>query len=195
MKPKFFETQKAFERWLASEHAGRVEIWLGLYRKSAGRPSITYPEALDAALCFGWIDGLRRTIDADSYAIRFSPRKPGSPWSAVNIRRVRELSALGMLREAGLNAFEDQDERQAELNSQARATAQLSAAAERTFRENPAAWEYFTRQTPSYRKTAAWWVISAKQEATRHRRLLTLIDKSARQRAIPPLAKYIRVKP
>lgn len=195
MEPKFFETATAFQEWLGKQHGSVAEIWVGLYRKGAGRPSITYPEALDSALCFGWIDGLRKTLDVERYAIRFTPRKPGSPWSTVNIRRVRELSALGLMREAGLKAFADRDEPQAAIRSQARNTAQLSAEDERTFRANPAAWEFFARQTPSYRKAAAWWVIDAKKNETRRKRLLKLIEDSASHRAIPPLLKLIRLKP
>jgi uncharacterized protein YdeI (YjbR/CyaY-like superfamily) len=195
MEPKFFETGTAFRAWLESEHASTAELWVGLHRKSAGRPSVTYAQALDAALCFGWIDGLRKTLDGGSYAIRFTPRKPGSPWSTVNIRRARELRALGLMTEAGLKAFEDRDEPRAALHSQARNAAQLSAEDERTFRANPAAWEFYARQTTSYRKTAAWWVIGAKRDETRRKRLLTLIEESERHRAIPPLAKLIRLKP
>ena len=195
MEPKFFETLTAFRAWFEKEHASAAEICVGLYRKGTGRPSVTYPEALDAALCFGWIDGLRKTLDAESYSIRFTPRKPGSPWSTVNIRRARELKALGLMAESGLKAFEDCDERQAALHSQARNTAQLSDEDERTFRANPAAWEFYSRQTPSYRKGAAWWVVSAKRDETRRKRLLTLIEESERRRAIPPLVKLIRLKP
>jgi uncharacterized protein YdeI (YjbR/CyaY-like superfamily) len=195
MEPKFFETQTAFRDWLLRNRATATELWVGLYRKSAGRPSVTYPEALDAALRFGWIDGLRKMLDDDSYAIRFTPRKTGSPWSAVNIRRVRELNALGSMNEAGLKVFEDRDERKAATRSHARNTARLSEEDERGLRANPAAWEFYTRQTPSYQKAAAWWVIDAKKDETRRKRLLTLIEESERHRAIPPLAKLIRLKP
>lgn len=195
MEPKFFTTQTAFRKWLEKEHANAAEICVGLYRKSTGRPSITYPEALDAALCFGWIDGVRKTLDDESYTIRFTPRKQGSPWSMVNIRRVQELIALGQMREAGLSAFEGRDEQQAALHSQARRTAKLSDEEERTFRANPVAWEFYSRQTPSYRKTSAWWVMSAKKEETRRRRLATLIDDSADHRVVPPLGKFFQPKP
>jgi uncharacterized protein YdeI (YjbR/CyaY-like superfamily) len=195
MEPQFFETGTAFRAWLEKERASAAELWVGLYRRRTGRPSVTYPEALDTALCFGWIDGLRKALDGGSYAIRFTPRKPGSPWSTVNIRRVRELSALGLMTEAGLKAFKGRDEHRAALHSQARKTAQLGEEDERTFRANPAAWEFYSRQTLSYRKTAAWWVISAKRDETRHKRLLTLIEESERHRAIPPLVKLVRLKP
>ncbi len=195
MEPEFFETQIAFEAWLEREQASSAELWLGLYRKSAGRPSITYPEALDAALCFGWIDGLRKTLNPESYAIRLTPRKPGSPWSEVNIKRVRELQALGLVRPAGLRAFEMRDEQEAATHSQARKSAELSPADELAFRANPAAWAFFARQTPWYRKTAAWWVVSAKREEPRRQHLLALIQASMNERAIPPLTKYIRIKP
>lgn len=195
MGPKFFTTQMAFRKWLEKEHANAAEICVGLYRKSTGRPSITYPEALDTALCFGWIDGVRRSLDDETYTIRFTPRKRGSPWSMVNIRRVRELIALGQMHEAGLKAFEGRDEQQAARHSQERSTAKLSDEDERAFRANPAAWEFYSRQTPSYRKIAAWWVMSAKREETRRKRLLTLIDASAQQRVVPPLSKSFQSKP
>jgi uncharacterized protein YdeI (YjbR/CyaY-like superfamily) len=195
MEPRFFETGTAFRAWLEKEHASAADLWVGLHRKSSGRPSVTYREALDAGLCFGWIDGLRKTLDGGSYAIRFTPRKPGSPWSTANIRRVRELSALGMMAEAGLKAFKDRDEPRAALHSQARNAARLSEEDERTFRANSEAWEFYSRQTLSYRKTAAGWVISAKRDETRRNRLLTLIEESGRHRAIPPLVKLIGLKP
>jgi uncharacterized protein YdeI (YjbR/CyaY-like superfamily) len=195
MEPQFFETGTAFRAWLEKQHTSAAGLWVGLHRKSTGRPSATYREALDAALCFGWIDGLRKTLDGGSYAIRFTPRKPGSPWSTVNIRRVRELSALGLMTEAGLKAFEDRDEHRAALRSQARNTAHLGEEDERTFRVNAAAWEFYSRQTLSYRRTTAWWVIGAKRDETRRKRLLTLIEESERHRAIPPLVKLLRLKP
>jgi uncharacterized protein YdeI (YjbR/CyaY-like superfamily) len=195
MEPKFFETAAAFRKWLEKEQASSSELWVGLHRKSTGRPSITYPEALDTALCFGWIDGKKRTLDAESYEIRFSPRKTGSPWSMVNIRRARELCALGVMAEAGLKAFAHRKEPESENRAQARAAAQLSAEDEGIFRANRVAWDFYSRQTPSYRKAAAWWVISAKRDETRRNRLLTLIEDSEHHRAIPPMIKLIQLKP
>jgi len=141
-------------------------------------------------LCIGCAGGMNTAGKR-----RFTPRKPGSPWSTVNIRRARELKALGLMAESGLKAFEDRDEPQAAFLSQARNTAQLGEEDERTFRANPAAWEFYSRQTLSYRKTTAWWVISAKRDETRRKRLLTLIEESERHRAIPPLVKLLRLKP
>jgi uncharacterized protein YdeI (YjbR/CyaY-like superfamily) len=186
----FFATPDEWRQWLTQHHADRQELWVGLYKKGSGRPSITYPEAVDQALCFGWIDGIRKSIDADSYCNRFTPRRPGSTWSAVNIRRVRELTAQGLMRAAGLKAFEERKaERTGGYAFEQRDQARLEPAHEALLRANVAAWEFFQAQPPWYRKTATWWIVSAKQEATRLRRLTTLIECSAQGRTIPPLTR------
>jgi uncharacterized protein YdeI (YjbR/CyaY-like superfamily) len=185
----FFATPAHFRRWLERNHAKADELWVGFHKKSTGKPSITWPESVDEALCFGWIDGLRRTVDAGSYCIRFTPRRSGSTWSAVNIRRATALIKDGRMMPAGLAAFEQRDEARAVRYSYERAAATLSPDFERRLRANKKAWTYFQAQPPGYRKTAAWWIVSATKEETRLRRLQTLIDHSAAGRPVPPLTR------
>lgn len=185
----FFATPAHFRRWLERNHAKADELWVGFHKKSTGKPSITWPESVDEALCFGWIDGLRRTVDAGSYCIRFTPRRSGSTWSAVNIRRAKALIKDGRMMPAGLAAFEQRDEARAVRYSYERAAATLSPDFERRLRANKKAWTYFQAQPPGYRKTAAWWIVSATKEETRLRRLQTLIDHSAAGRPVPPLTR------
>jgi uncharacterized protein YdeI (YjbR/CyaY-like superfamily) len=189
VKPRFFATPAAFRAWLDEHHATSDELLVGFYKTSSGTPSITWPESVDEALCFGWIDGVRRTIDAERYSIRFSRRTARSNWSLVNIRRARELIKLGRMRPAGLRAFERRDESAARYSYEQRHAAELEPADERAFRADQRAWAFFQSQPPSYRKAAIWWVMSAKQDATREKRLATLIDDSAHGIAIKPLRR------
>jgi uncharacterized protein YdeI (YjbR/CyaY-like superfamily) len=190
MNPTFFATPDEFRAWFEARHDSEPELVVGFYKKGTGRPSITWPESVDQALCFGWIDGVRRSVDADSYSIRFTPRKSRSIWSAVNIKRAKELIELGMMMPAGLKAFEQRaDERSAIYAYEQRHAAELDGAAERQFRANQQAWGFFQAQPPSYRRTALWWVISAKKEETRAKRLATLIDDSAHRRTIRSLTR------
>ena len=145
---------------------------------------------MDQALCFGWIDGVRKSVDETSYAIRFTPRKAGSTWSAINIKRVRALTKSGNMQPAGLKAFEHlKSEKSAIYSYEQRKTARLEATHEEQFRSNKKAWDFFQAQAPWYRRTAAFWVISAKKEETRLKRLQKLIEDSAQQRIIPPLTR------
>jgi uncharacterized protein YdeI (YjbR/CyaY-like superfamily) len=186
--PVFFPEAAAWRRWLERHHDTATEVWMGLYKKSSGKPSITWPEAVDEALCFGWIDGVRKSIDATSYRNRFTPRRRDSNWSAVNIRRVKELIELGRMHPAGLKAFEARKEDRSGVYSyEQRHLARLEPAHEQKLRANRKAWSYFQDSPPSYRKAAIWWVVSAKQEATRLRRLDQLISHSERERTVPPL--------
>ncbi len=188
MKPTFFAKQSDFRRWLQAHHGSASELLVGYYKVGSGRPSITWPQSVDEALCFGWIDGIRRTIDAQSYSIRFTPRRARSNWSAVNIKRARELKRLGAMRPAGWKAFLARaDERSAEYSYEQRHAAKLEPASERRFRANKKAWSYFQGRPPSYRKAAIWWVVSAKKAETRQRRLAQLIKDSENGRTIPPL--------
>jgi uncharacterized protein YdeI (YjbR/CyaY-like superfamily) len=165
-------------------------LLVGFYRRGSGKPSITWPELVDEALCVGWIDGVRKGIDDISYTIRLTPRKPRSTWSAVNIIRARELKRLGRMRQAGLDAFERRtDERSAIYSYEQRKVARLDPEAARSFRANKKAWAFFQSQAPWYRQTAIWWVISAKREETRRKRLAELISDSERGRAIGPLRR------
>jgi uncharacterized protein YdeI (YjbR/CyaY-like superfamily) len=185
MGPVFFETPDEFRDWLAQHHETAAELLVGFYKRGSGRPSITWPESVDEALCFGWIDGVRRRVDEVSYTIRFTPRRPRSIWSAVNIKRAHELVELGRMRPAGLRAFQARaDERSAVYAYEQRQAASLGPELERQFRADEPAWAYFQRQAPSYRQVAIWWVVSAKKEETRQRRLATLIADSAAGRRI-----------
>jgi uncharacterized protein YdeI (YjbR/CyaY-like superfamily) len=186
---QFFESPDAWRDWLEEHHADEREVWVGYHRRSTGRPSLTWAESVDQALCFGWIDGIRKRIDDERYTNRFTPRKPRSTWSRVNIGRVEELTRLGLMRPAGLAAFEARDEARSGIySSEQRDDPRLSAEQEAAFRADAAAWEWFERQAPSYRRAAIWWVISAKREETQARRLATLIADSGQGRRIAPMA-------
>jgi uncharacterized protein YdeI (YjbR/CyaY-like superfamily) len=190
MEPKFFATPNAFRAWLQKRHDKEQELWVGFHKRGSGKPSITWPEAVDAALCFGWIDGVRKSLNADSYIIRFTPRKPSSTWSAVNIKRVAELTRLGLMQPAGIKAFEKrEDDKLAIYSYEQRKTAKLSGAYEKQFRARKKAWDFFQAQPPWYRRTAAFWVISAKKEETQLRRLATLIEDSEHGRRVAPLRR------
>jgi uncharacterized protein YdeI (YjbR/CyaY-like superfamily) len=193
VKPTFFAKLADFRAWLEKNHERESELLVGFYKKATGRPSITWPEAVDEALCFGWIDGIRRSLGDESYTIRFTPRKPRSTWSAVNIERAKELVAEGRMRPAGLAAFEARsDDRSAIYAYEQRHAAKLTAEEEREFRTNEGAWAFFEAQPPSYRTTAIWWIVSAKREETRVRRLRTLIDDSANGRRLRQLTPPAR---
>jgi uncharacterized protein YdeI (YjbR/CyaY-like superfamily) len=188
MKPVFFADREAFRAWLEEHHATAKELWMGMYRKGSGRPSITWPEAVDEALCFGWIDGVRQRIDDESYMNRFTPRRPNSNWSAVNVRRVQELTRQRRMRAAGLKAFrERRDDETATYSYEQRHQAKLDPAQERRFRSRKKAWAWFKTQPNGYRTTAVYWVMSAKRPETRERRLDTLIEDSAKGLRVPPL--------
>ncbi len=187
-KPQFFPTLADWRTWLEKHHANFEELWAGFYKRDSGRPSISWPESVDGALCFGWIDGVRHSIDAISYKIRFTPRKPRSTWSAINIKRVKELSKLELMHPAGLEAFEKRDgDRSAIYSYEQRSTAKLTPDYEKQFRANAEAWKFFQSQPPWYQRTSTYWVVSAKKEETRLKRLATLIDCSSRKQKIPSL--------
>jgi uncharacterized protein YdeI (YjbR/CyaY-like superfamily) len=178
MKPTFFATPADFREWLEKNHDRATELLVGFYKKSSGHPSITWPESVDQALCFGWIDGIRKGIDDVSYTIRFTPRKASSNWSAINIRRVAALTELGLMMAAGLRAFERRREDRSAIYSYENRPRDLGPY-EKKFRAKKKAWTYFSSQPPSYQRVAIYWVTSAKREETRERRLATLIDDSA----------------
>jgi uncharacterized protein YdeI (YjbR/CyaY-like superfamily) len=190
MDPIFFATPDDFRAWLDEHHADTPELWVGFHKKGTGRPSMTWPEAVDQALCFGWIDGVRKSIDEESYANRFTPRRPRSTWSAVNIKRVQELTELGLMRPEGLKAFAQRsDDRSGIYSFEQQGGIELGDEFERLFRANPAAWDYFQSRPAGYRRTATWWVVSAKKDETKRRRLETLIEDSAHGRMIKQLAR------
>jgi uncharacterized protein YdeI (YjbR/CyaY-like superfamily) len=184
MEPNFFPTPADFRAWLEANHATATELLVGFYKVGSGRPSITWPESVDQALCYGWIDGIRRRVDDQSYTIRFTPRRRGSTWSLVNTRRAMELIEQGLMQPAGLAAFEARDPaRTAEYSYENRPEG-LEATYEAQFRANPAAWTYWEAQPAHYRRGSAHWVMSAKREETRRRRLAILIADSAARRLI-----------
>ena len=185
MKVQFFKSPADFRKWLEKHHSSSQQLWVGFYKKSSGKPSITWPESVDEALCFGWIDGVRKNVDDVSYKIRFTPRKTRSTWSNVNIRRVKELSDKGLMRPAGERAFEARLENRSGTYSYEQRSATLEAPYRKIQRQNKPACEFFEAQAPSYRKAAGWWVVSAKKEETRLKRLEQLIEHSAHGRRIP----------
>ena len=177
--PTFFKTPSDFRSWLQKHASSEHELVVGFYKKDSGRPSITWPESVDEALCAGWIDGVRKSIDEVSYQIRFTPRKATSIWSAINIKRVEVLTAEGRMTPAGLAAFGKRSEAKSRTYAYEQTTeATLSPAAEKQFRANPSAWDFFITQPLGYRKRFIWWIVSAKQDATRDKRLAQLIEAS-----------------
>jgi uncharacterized protein YdeI (YjbR/CyaY-like superfamily) len=185
MKPLFFPTSADWRRWLAKHHASADELWVGFYKRASGKPSITWPESVDEALCFGWIDGVRKSLDETSYVIRFTPRRPGSIWSVINVRRVGELTKTGRMRPAGIRAFEKRIAKKTGVYSfEQRKRAKLSPSYVRRFKESSAAWRFFSDQPPWYQRVTAFWVTSAKQEQTRLRRLARLIADSGAGRRV-----------
>ncbi len=190
MEPVFFATPAELRAWLERHHGDRDELWVGLYKKASGRPSVTWPEVVDEALCFGWIDGVRRSLGPDSYVNRLTPRRPRSNWSAVNIKRVGELIEEGRMTPAGLAAFAARtDDRSAVYSYEQRRAATLEPDQEERFRAIPDAWEWFQARPSSYRRAATHWVVSAKRSETRERRLQTLIEDSAAGRTVKPLTR------
>lgn len=179
MNPTFFPTPTDFRAWLAAHHATESELLVGFYKKATGRPSITWPESVDQALCYGWIDGIRRRIDDESYSIRFTPRRRGSNWSLVNVERALELIELGLMAPAGLAAFEARDPVQVGEYSYENRPLGLDEVYEAPLRANAAAWAYWRAQPAHYRRGAAHWVMNAKREETRQKRLAMLIEDSA----------------
>jgi len=188
MRPRFFATPSEFRAWLETHHSTAKELLVGFHKKGSGIPSITWPEAVDEALSFGWVDSVRRSIDDVSYTNRFTPRTTRSTWGARNIERAKELIAQGRMHASGRKAFEARrDDRSAIYSYEQRGQAKLGREFERQFRSNTKAWEFFQAQPPGYRTTATYWVVSAKREETRRRRLATLIDDSAHGRTVRPL--------
>jgi len=187
----FFPSAGDFREWLQSGHTKSNELWVGFYQKSSGKRSITYPEAVDEALCFGWIDGIRKKVARNSYTVRFTPRRPQSQWSAVNVRRVQELAGSGRMQPAGLKAFETAASQGRKYSYEQQRQSTFDSKALQRFRENRKAWEFFRSQAPWYQRTATFWVVSAKKEETRQRRLATLIADCERGVPIKPLSRTV----
>lgn len=190
MKPRFFTSPDAFRAWLVRNHARATEVLVGFHKRATGKPTLTWPQSVDEALCFGWIDGVRRRIDNTAYSIRFTPRKPTSIWSAINVRKVEALRAAGKMTPAGERAFSHRKPHKTGVYSfERKAAAVLPPAYARRLRAATPAHAYFTAQPAWYQRTSIHWVISAKQEATRERRLAQLIADSAVGLWIPPLRR------
>jgi uncharacterized protein YdeI (YjbR/CyaY-like superfamily) len=189
-KPTFFATPGELRAWFEKHHDTAKELWVGFNKKGSGRQGITWPESVDEALCFGWIDGVRKSIDDSRYMNRFTPRTPQSHWSAVNIRKVMELKRAGRMRPAGLAAFGRRSEDRSGVYSyEQRHKAKLDGAQEKRFRQDRKAWDFFTAQPAWYRQTAIWWIVSAKREQTKAKRLDQLIEDSAHGRTISQLTR------
>ena len=184
MTARYFRTASDFRRWLAAHHATECELLVGFYKKASGRPGISYKEAVDEALCFGWIVGIKKRVDEHRYTHRFTPRKAGSVWSLVNTNRVKELIALARMATPGLEAFARRDPKKTGIYSFERQASTFDAGLERTFKKSAAAWSFFRAQPPGYQRLMTFYVMSAKQQATRERRLAVLVKSSAEGKRI-----------
>jgi uncharacterized protein YdeI (YjbR/CyaY-like superfamily) len=183
-KPAFFRSAGELQKWFAKHHRTAAELWVGFHKSGTGTASVTWPESVDEALCVGWIDGVRKRIDDDTYAIRFTPRKPGSTWSAVNVRRVEALEEEGRLQPAGRKALDARRPEKTGIHSYEQPHGDLAEPYAGMLRRNKAAWAFFEAQPPWYRQKAGWWVASAKKEETRLRRLAKLVEESAQGRTV-----------
>ncbi len=190
MKPKFFKKSEEFREWLEKRHKKDSELIVGFYKKGTGKESITWPESVDEALCYGWIDGIRRKVDEESYSIRFTPRRPKSIWSAVNIANVEKLIKEGRMKPEGLAAYEKRtDNELSGYSFEQRKDIKLSREYDALFKKNKQAWTFFKEQAPHYKRAAIWWVLSAKREATRLKRLNELITDSEAGLKVKPLRR------
>lgn len=190
----FFNTPADFRAWLEQYHQTAQELWVGYRKKGTGMPSITWPESVDEALCYGWIDGVRKSIDETCYCIRFTPRRPGSNWSLVNIKRVQELTETGRMQPAGLHAFAGRQEERSGIYTFEQERLKLDDALEEKFKANPTAWAFFQSQPPSYQRTMTGWVMSAKREETRLSRLEALMQDCAQGRQMEQFTRYRKKK-
>ena len=188
--PTYFPSPAEFRAWLAKHHATATELLVGFHKAGTGVPSMTWTESVREALCFGWIDGIRKRVDDTRYTIRFTPRKASSIWSAVNVKHVEELIAAGLKQSAGLAAYSRAQANKTAIYSFEQRSVELPEPYVSTFRRTKKAWSWFEAQAPSYRKQAVWYVISAKREETREKRLTTLIECSAKGERLPYTTKY-----
>jgi uncharacterized protein YdeI (YjbR/CyaY-like superfamily) len=182
MKPKFFSDQHKFRAWLQKYHGAKTELLVGFYKVNSGKASMTWSQSVDQAICFGWIDGVRRTIDDKSYSIRFTPRKQNSIWSAINIKKVADLTKAGSMTNAGKIAFARKKDHLTNLYSHEKEPAILDSKYEKQFKKNKKAWSFFSTQAPSYKKVITHWIMSAKKEETQKQRLKKAIDISSEQK-------------
>ena len=191
----FFADSDELTKWFRDNHKTAGEQWIGYYKVATGRPSVTWAESVDVALCFGWIDGLRKRIDESSYRVRFTPRRAGSNWSARNVERMQSLIKAGLVEETARAAFESAASQRKAPPAHEPAAAALPEEYECRIKAVQEAWECFAGTTPSYRKQCAHWIVSAKREQTRQRRLETLIECSSRGEPIPPLRWAVKMRP
>ena len=189
MEPTFFPTPEDFRKWLKDNHDKEEVLWVGYYKKATGIPSMTWPESVDQALCYGWIDGLRKSVDEKRYKIRFTPRRPTSVWSAVNIKKMEELTQAGLMQPAGLAIYAKRKDKKSRGYSYEQNEVELAPEYESKIKENVTAWTFFENLAPSYKKASIRWVMSAKREETRLRRLRILIESSEEQQKIPQLRR------
>ncbi len=188
MEPTFFATQKDFRKWLEKNHTKATELYVGFYKVTSGKQSITWPQSVNEALCFGWIDGVRKNIDSESYYIRFTSRKPGSIWSTINIQKIEDLTKAGLMKPAGVEAYSKRAESRSKIYSYEKEPVALSKAYEKTFKANKKAWKFFQSQPAWYKKVAVHRIMSAKQEATQLSRLDRLIKDSEDEKTIKELS-------
>lgn len=184
---RFFTTEEEFADWLGNNHATASDLWVGYYKKRTGRPSITWSQSVDAALCYGWIDGVRKSIDAQSYKIRFTPRNPKSVWSAVNVNKVKKLTKLGKMKPAGLALYNIRKDEEGYTSDSRRMS--LDPKFEEELKASETAWAFFSGLAPSYKRDSIWWVMSAKREETRLKRFAILLASSKDGKKIPMLRK------
>jgi uncharacterized protein YdeI (YjbR/CyaY-like superfamily) len=187
MKPTFFKGQNELRNWFEKNHNKEKEIWVGFYKKDSGKANYTWSQSVDQALCFGWIDGIRKSIDENSYMIRFTPRNPKSNWSTINIKKIKELTKLGLMDPAGVEAYKKREDKRSEVYSFEQDNVKLSKKYELIFKSSKKAWKFFQSLPPSTKKPSIWWVMSAKKEETKLRRLDILIKSSEKEEKIPPL--------
>jgi uncharacterized protein YdeI (YjbR/CyaY-like superfamily) len=184
MTPIFFQDRYDFREWLVKNHKSEYELFVGYYKVGSAKPSMTWSQSVDEALCFGWIDGIRRSIDNERYCIRFTPRKPNSAWSNINIQKVEELKKNGLMKQSGLDVFNNRKISKSGIYSFENEPAELKHIFENTFKANKPAWDFFITQAPSYKRTIFHWIMSAKQETTQLSRLNKTITASEKQKRI-----------
>jgi uncharacterized protein YdeI (YjbR/CyaY-like superfamily) len=193
-KVRFFKKPADFRKWFEAHHESETELWVGFYKKDSGKASITWPQSVDEALCFGWIDGVRKRIDEISYKIRFTPRRQTSIWSAVNIKRATELNDQRLMQPAGLKAFAARQENRSGIYAYEQRSSELPEQYAKQLKKNVTAWKFYQAQPPGYRKLVNWWVVSAKREETRLKRLGELIDDSQNKRRLGQLTQLKKSK-
>jgi uncharacterized protein YdeI (YjbR/CyaY-like superfamily) len=187
LRPTFFKNQTELRKWFEKNHDKKKEIWVGFYKQNSGKANFTWSQSVDQAICVGWIDGIRKSIDDESYMIRFTPRNPKSNWSAVNIKKVEELTKLNMMCPAGIEAFQKRSEKRSVVYSFEQNKVKLSNEFKLKFKSNKTAWKFFHSLPPSTKKPSIWWVMSAKKKETQIKRLVTLIQSSEKKMVIPAM--------